>query len=223
MLLKKTRNSISIIGLLFLLPCLFLIIAFALLKLGNENPPKEVSNPDEVSIYLTHKLGPDFFNGVNRGDEFELRLSEVGINDILAHQRWPITLDKLTIKWARVSIDSNGLELVCAIDINKIATTLKIRLSAQIQDDNSLLVELGRVRAGRLPAKFILKRLLKKNLAQNSDDIGEITIEEKLLESLLFNKAFTPEFEFMGSNVLIKDITASKGLLTLKITPTKEQ
>ncbi len=220
MLSKKTKRNVSIIGFLFILPFLLLIIAFAMLKLGNENPPRTVSNPNEVSIYLTHKIGPDFFNGVNRGDEFALRLSEVGINDILAHQSWPVTFDELTIKWAKARINTDRVEIVCSIDIGKIATILKINLSAQIQNDGTLLIKLGKVRAGRLPAKFILKRVIKKYLT-NNEGIETATTQEKLLDSLLLDKSFAPKFKFMGSDVLITDIKASKGLLILEIQPTR--
>ncbi len=220
MLSKKTKRNISIAGFLFLLPFLLLIIAFAMLKLGNEKAPKTVSNPNEVSMYLTHKIGPDFFNGVSRGDKFTLRLSEVGINDILAHQNWPVAFDGLTIKWAKTRINTNGVEIISSIDIGNIATILRINLSAQIQDDTTLLIRLGKVRAGRLPAKFILKRVIKRYLA-NSDGKGTETMQEKLLKSLLLDESFAPKFEFMGSDVLITNIKASKGLLILEIQPTR--
>ena len=51
--------------------------------------PITAANPHEVSPYLTHKLGPDFYNQVQWNEPFELVIEQDGLNDILARQTWP--------------------------------------------------------------------------------------------------------------------------------------
>ena len=48
--------------------------------------PQPVENPEQVSQYLTHELGPDFLNQVQLDEPFDLVVRQDGLNDIISRE-----------------------------------------------------------------------------------------------------------------------------------------
>jgi hypothetical protein len=85
---KKTRFK----KVYWLLAGLALLIVFFILLLlyrpGSYSPP-ELTNDKQVSPYLTHELLPKLYNDSQLGDPFDLFVSQAGVNEIIAHSKWP--------------------------------------------------------------------------------------------------------------------------------------
>jgi hypothetical protein len=51
--------------------------------------PLDFADSKEVSLYLTNQLLPELYNGAQRQEPFNLVVTQSGINDIVAHFKWP--------------------------------------------------------------------------------------------------------------------------------------
>ena len=51
--------------------------------------PLDFAHSKEVSLYLTHELLPELYNGAQLQEPFNLVVTQSGINDIVARFEWP--------------------------------------------------------------------------------------------------------------------------------------
>jgi len=73
-------------------------------------------NPEEVSPYLTHRLAPDFYNGVQLNEPFEMVIEQDGVNDILSRGVWPQQFDEMTVGIPMVVFEAGTVHLMSRVD-----------------------------------------------------------------------------------------------------------
>jgi len=88
--LKKLYYSLAALAAALILLVLLLLHTPA----GFKQPPP--ISDGKVSRYLTHVLAPQFYNGAQRQQPFELVITQAAVNDILARCRWPKHFNSLS-------------------------------------------------------------------------------------------------------------------------------
>jgi len=217
--IKRTKNTIRILGIVLAFACAILATFLFLLNSEYSKPPELPVDNNEVSRYLTHSLAPEFFNGINKGDKFTLRIHQSGFCDILNKQQWPLEIGKILIKWAKLEILDGKIRIICSIEAFSIDTTFRTDVSTTIDNAGKMQISLSETRAGKLPANFLINKMLKKYYSTIMDAQIVDSLETKLLESIIEGKKFSPKFDLYGRSIVIEKITAEKNLLTVVILP----
>lgn len=178
-------------------------------------------DPGQVSPYLTHELSPQFYNGTQRGEPFELVITQKGINEIVAGWGWPRMSEGAMLYAPAVLFVSNSVVLMGTVSIKNIEFIVTIVLEPSINEDGRADLRITEVKVGAMNitplAKLIAKKMYTKRIG--TVHIDTKAIEAKIAASLLNGESFEPVFEVDKRKVRIKKITVDKEKLTVRLVP----
>lgn len=217
---SKKKKRLLRLGIFLAVDIIVILIIYGMLTAEPSDfaPPKPIRT-DEVSPYITHEIGEDFFNGVSRKKPFELEITQDGLNDILARQDWPIQMDSATLESASIQLLPGKARLMGKVKSDMMTTVLTADITAKLDLDGNMNLEIGTVKAGNLPIRMIFMPMMKKSASANYNSYPADSLERMLADSLSKGEAFEPIFDVSEEKIKIQDITFEDGLLRLKIEP----
>lgn len=202
-----------------------LVTATILILLIAYNPqsykPVIPANPKEVSPYLTHKLGPDFYNNVQLDEPFELLVDQAGLNDIFSHADWPLAVDGFSIYTPMVQFSPERSMLMAQVDYKGFSTILSIIGKPALDADGKLNLHIQSVYLGALPVTPLAQRLARKYVADNFDtaEADDNDPEAQVIEAVAANQGFDPILYISGHAARITGLTIEPAQAKLILTP----
>jgi len=177
--------------------------------------------PGQVSPYLTHELSPQFYNGVQRGEPFELVVTQKGINEIVAGWGWPRKSEGAMLYAPAVLFVPDSVVLMGTVSIKSVDFVVTIGLDPTINDKGLAELRLTEVKVGAMNitplAKLIAKKMYVKRIGTVHVDTK--AIEAKIAASILNDEPFEPVFEVEKRKVRIEKITVDHEKLTARLVP----
>lgn len=217
---KRKSRRLQWLGLF----CLLLIIAVGVvISLFRHTPsayrPLPVSNPEQVSPYLTHKLGPDFVNQVQLDEPFDLLVEQAGLNDIIRRQDWVEQFDDFAFTNPLVLFDTDTIYLMGTLDYKGISSVLTIMANPRMNPDGTVWLNIQSIRLGVIPVTKLVG-ILARNAFQQSHEyfVGQPRLEE-IVRSIVHNEPFEPVFDINGQTVRITGMSLCPQQLLLTIKP----
>ena len=199
---------------------------FGLLKYrpGRYNPlSPDFDNyePGQVSLYLTHKLLPQFNEGLQRRKPFELVVAQDGVNDIISHANWPIQSEGILL-YSPAALFTDGLVvLMGTADVKGVEFIITIEIGPEIDEKGLLHLKVIKVKVGAMNitplAKMIAKKMYTERLA--AFDVDEKAIQTRIAASLLNDEPFEPVLEVDGKKVKVENIAVNQGQLNVRFVP----
>src|SRR4030042_742981 len=107
----KKKVYLFLIVLAAVLGAVIIIFAMLLHKPAYYKP-LDCADSKEVSLYLTHQLLPELYNGAQLQEPFDLVVTQSGINDIVAHFEWPQEFGSVRISAPMVFFASDSIVLM---------------------------------------------------------------------------------------------------------------
>jgi hypothetical protein len=221
---KKSRHKKLIIWLLVDLVVLAVILGLLLHTPAHYAPAGIDSfdrEPGEVSPYLTHELSPQFYNGVQRGEPFDLVIMQKGINEIVAGWGWPRMSEGAVLYAPAVLFVPNSVILMGTVSVKGIEFVVTIALEPKINENNLADLRVAEVKVGAMNITPLAKLIAKKMYAQRVGTAHKDTeaLEAKIAASLLNGEPFKPVFEVDKRKVRIEKITVEPEKLTVRLVP----
>ena len=103
----------------------------------------------EESVYLTHGLGPELYNGAQLQEPFDLVVTQEGINDIIAHRKWPQQFSGIMLSAPMVFFAADSVVLMGMISTDGTELVITITAYPKLDADGLLNLNLGIFQAGR--------------------------------------------------------------------------
>ena len=221
---KKTRLKKLVIWLFIDLVVVAVVLTLLLHRPGRYAPADIDSfdhDPNQVSPYLTHELSPQFYNGAQRGEPFELVITQEGINEIVAGWGWPRVSQGAMLYAPAVLFVPNSVVLMGTVSIKGIEFIVTIGLAPKINEDGLADLRITEVKVGAMDITPLAKLIAKKMYAKRIDTVHVDTkaIETKIAASLLNGESFEPVFKVEKQKVRIEKITVEKEKLTARLVP----
>ena len=221
---KKTRLKKLVIWLFVDLVVVAVVLTLLLHRPGRYAPADIDSfdhDPNQVSPYLTHELSPQFYNGAQRGEPFELVITQEGINEIVAGWGWPRVSQGAMLYAPAVLFVPNSVVLMGTVSIKGIEFIVTIGLAPKINEDGLADLRITEVKVGAMDITPLVKLIAKKMYAKRIDSVHVDTkaIETKIAASLLNGESFEPVFKVEKQKVRIEKITVEKEKLTARLVP----
>lgn len=188
--------------------------------------PQSPDNPRQVSPYLTHKLGPDFFNQVQLDEPFNLEIEQAGLNDILSRMPWPQPLGDAAFSSPLIVFNSGVIYMMGTLEYKGISSVLTIRAEPLMTDDKQVNLNIQSIHLGMLPVTRLVSKLANKAFADNLPAFEGEPEAEQMVRGILQNGPFDPVFKINSHKVRISEFSLTGGLLTLTcvpVGPTSEQ
>lgn len=210
---QKHRKMLVFLGLLLLASAVLLIlIAYS----PQTYQPAQPANPNELSPYLTHKLGPDFYNQIQLDQPFELIIEQEGINDILARYSWPVQIEGFTVYTPVLNLKSDGVTLMAQVNFKGLSAILSIAAKPYLDSDGKMNLNIQSVYLGALPITPLAQKLAQKFVQEHFDPQDPI---ESVNYAIVSNQPFDPILHMLGKSARITALTLESGKVRLFLTP----
>ncbi|MEN6307680.1 MAG: hypothetical protein ABFD91_07990, partial [Anaerohalosphaeraceae bacterium] len=160
---KKKRRHSGLKAFLLLILFALLILAVGLILLGHTPrayQPVAAPPGGQVSPYLTHKLGPDFFNNIQLDQPFELIIEQQGANEIFASQcPEPEEYSGFSFAAPAVTFTPKAIILMTTIGYMNATSVLSVTALPTMDSAGRLNLNIHSVNLGALPVTGIASKL----------------------------------------------------------------
>lgn len=181
--------------------------------------PVAAENPEEVSPYLTHRLAPDFYNGVQLNEPFEMVIEQDGVNDILSRGVWPQQFDEMTVGIPMVVFEAGTVHLMSRVDYYGLSSVLTVTARPVMDERGRLNAHIQTVRLGLLPFTDIAVRIAEKAVRDSAGDFGDWPGVEVVLRAIVANEPIEPVFEFEKQRIWVQKVAVEPGRMRVRLSP----
>jgi hypothetical protein len=196
------------------------ILVLFLYKPGRYTPPKPPAGK-QVSQYLTNELLPQLYNGAQRGEPFDLTVSQDGINDVIARSKWPKESGDAKILAPQVFFVPDGAVVMGSVAMKGLEFIVTVELRPAFDANGLLNLKVEQVKIGAMNITPVARIVARKMYAQQLDktDVDTENILAKIAASLLNGEPFEPVFKAEKKKVRIEKINITQGKLTARLIP----
>ena len=221
---KKTRRKKLILWLLIDLAAAAVVFALLIYRPGRYDPADFDSFDHEsgqVSPYLTHELSPQVYNNSQRGEPFDLVVTQSGVNEIVAGLGWPKFSEGIMLYAPAVLFVPGSIVLMITANVKGVELIITIELEPKIDERKMLNLHVVKVKVGAVNitplARMMGKKMYTERLATLPVDTE--ALQTKIVASLLNEEAFEPVFSVEDNKVRIEKITVYQEKLTARLVP----
>ncbi len=197
------------------------VIIFLLLYKPGRYIPHGPSAGKEVSQYLTNELLPQFYNGAQQGEPFDLVMSEDGINDVIAHSKWPKESGGARILAPQVFFVPDNVVVMGPVVMKGFEFMVTVELMPVFDANGLLNLHVAQIKVGAMNLTPIARITARKMYSQRlaTTEVDTENIRAKIAGSLLNDEPFEPIFEVEKKQVRIEKIKITQGKLTARLIP----
>ncbi len=222
---RKRRTKKLICWLLIDLVVAGVVFALLLYRPGRYDPTDRDSiglEDGQVSPYLTHELSPQFYNGAQRGEPFDLVITQKGINEIVAGWGWPRMSEGVMLYAPAVVFVPESVVLMGTANVKGVEFVVTIVLKPSIDERGLSHLLVAEVKIGAMNITPLAKMMARKMYVQRLASMPADTksFYGKIVASLLNDEPFEPLFEVDDRKVRIEKITVQEQKLTTRLVPT---
>jgi hypothetical protein len=183
--------------------------------------PLRPENPEQVSLYLTHELGPKFFNQVQLNEPFDLIVEQQGLNDIISRLDWIQELGPLSLQQPNIIFADRSILLMGTLKYKGVSSVLSILAIPTMDANQQICMNIQSVHLGMVPVTTLVSKLSQKALDDNRDGFKDDPEVEHLVQAIILNEPFDPVFWISKYQVRITHFTLKHNVLTLTLLPEK--
>ena len=202
----------------------FLAGLLAAVWLGLRVPPRAyrpvaAENPDQVSPYLTHRLGPDFYNQVQLDEPFELIIDQAGLNDILSRDVWPQWYGEVSVGIPAAVFEAGTLHVMSRIGYMGLSSVLTVTAQPVMDEQGRLNVNIRMVRLGLVPVTALAGHVARQTADACAAELADWPEVEKVIRAIIDNAPFDPTFDFDKQRIWLREVIVEPGQLRLRLVP----
>ena len=228
---KKTRRKKLVMWLLVDLAVAAVVFGLLVYRPGRYNPADFDSydlESGQVSPYLTHELSPQVYNNSQRGEPFDLVITQSGVNEIVAGMGWPKFSEGIMLYAPSVLFVPGSVVLMITANVKGVELIITIELEPKIDEQKMLNLQVVKVKVGAVNitplARMMGKKMYAERLAVLNVDTEALqtkteALQTKIVASLLNEEAFEPVFSVEDNKVRVEKITIYKEKLTARLVP----
>ena len=180
--------------------------------------PIQPDNPQQVSLYLTHKLGPDFVNQVQLDQPFELVVEQSGLNDIISRWQWPQWFGEVSFDDPVMIFSERTITLMGNLKYKKIASVVSINAIPVMNESGQVCMNIQSIRLGMLPVTTFVTKLAEKAFHDSQSLFEGEPDLETTVNAIIQNDYFEPVFWFFDTRVQVTDFSIEPGILNMTLT-----
>jgi hypothetical protein len=199
-----------------------LIVVFALLlHRPSFYKPLDFANSKEVSLYLTHELLPELYNGAQLQEPFNLVVTQSGINDIVARFEWPKEFGSIRFSAPMVFFVPHSIVLMGTVLLEGAEFVGTVVAEPNLDANGLLSLQVVSVKIGAVDitplAGVLARRIFQQQLAAGKIDAEDFWV--RATASLLNGEPFEPVFKIEDKKVRVEKITIEQKKLTISLVP----
>lgn len=184
--------------------------------------PTAPANPNVVSPYLTHRLGPDFYNQVQLDEPFELVVDQAGLNDIFSRAVWPMQFDGVSFATPTVVFGEGQVSVMGQVEYKRLSSVVTAVARPGLDGQGRLNFNIQSVWLGALPITPVAKAVAEAVVDQYLPAGSEVTDPAReIAAAALNNEPFEPVVSIEGYTVRLERLTIEPGQARLRLAPVR--
>jgi hypothetical protein len=223
---NKTQEDLKNIGRNFWLGGIGAIVAGVTIGFGilfwytpRVYRPDLAGDSEGTSLYLTHELGPEFFNQLQLNEPFELIISQDGLNELINQWDWPQQLGEMSFDDPYVIFSEQSILLMSTFSFEGVSSVLSISAFPTMNRYGTLNTNIESVRLGMVPVKTLITRLAQKAFDKNRSRFEQDLKTAENIQAIIRNEPVDPIFWFPDRWIRITGFSFNNGALSLKLSP----
>jgi hypothetical protein len=174
----------------------------------------------QVSPYLTHQLLPQFYNGLQRKEPFELIIDQKGLNEAIAAMGWPKMYDNgLIVSTPSIFFAPQKLGLMAKVNLKGFDTVVTVEMSPQFDANGLLDLNVKKVKIGALSVTYVAKKTAQKMFDEQIRFVETDNIVSLALASAMKGWPFVPGFKVDGKESKVDNVVLQNEMIRIHITP----
>jgi hypothetical protein len=202
-----------------------LTVIFTLLVLNPKNyTPLKIQKSNQVSRYLTNVLLPQFYNGSQTGEAFDVVISQEGVNDIVSRSEWPKQSGDASFTDPAVLFEPDRVVLMGKALLKGMEFIVTVVIRPQYDERGLLNLRVSRVRIGLMNVTLLARATARKRYQQQMEYyvVAPDDWYSRVLASILNNEPFAPEFKIDNKKLRIDKVTLGAEELLLHVVPVSD-
>jgi hypothetical protein len=183
--------------------------------------PLDFADSKEVSLYLTHQLLPELYNGAQLQEPFNLVVTQSGINDIVARFEWPKEFSSIRFSAPMVFFSPGSIVLMGTVVLEGAEFVGTVVAEPGLDTEGLLNLQVVSVKMGAVDitplARVLARRICQQQFA--AAGIGAEDLQAQVAASLLDGEPFKPVFKIEDKKVRVEKITIEQKKLTIRFVP----
>ncbi len=221
---KKSRRKKLVLWLLIDLAVAAVVFALLIYRPGRYDPADFDSyglESGQVSPYLTHELSPQVYNNSQRGEPFDLVVTQSGVNEIIAGLGWPKFSEGIMLYAPAVLFVPGSVVLMITANVKGVELIITIELEPKIDERKLLNLHVVKVKVGAVNITWLARMMGKKMYTERLAMLPVDTeaLQTKIVGSLLNEESFEPVFRVEDNKVRVEKITVYQEKLTVHLVP----
>jgi hypothetical protein len=221
---KKSRRKKLVLWLLIDLAVAAVVFALLIYRPGRYDPADFDSyglESGQVSPYLTHELSPQVYNNSQRGEPFDLVVTQSGVNEIIAGLGWPKFSEGIMLYAPAVLFVPGSVVLMITANVKGVELIITIALEPKIDERKLLNLHVVKVKVGAVNITWLARMMGKKMYTERLAMLPVDTeaLQTKIVGSLLNEESFEPVFRVEDNKVRVEKITVYQEKLTVHLVP----
>ena len=202
-----------------------IIMVLLLVLLATHRPAsyKPLAPPEDnkPSPYLTSVLMPNLYNGAQRGEPFELIVTEKGINDMISRQAWPLMAGDFSFSAMQVIILDEHILIMATATAGDANFLISTQLWPAINEQGLLNLHISDVKIGAvnitLIARLISRTIYAERLNPSPEDMKRQSVQ--ITRSVINDIPFDPVFEIDDIKLRIAEAQILQGKIRTILVP----
>jgi len=222
---KFKKRAYLLLAVLAAVSAIVIVVFALLLHRPSSYKPLDFAHSKEVSLYLTHELLPELYNGVQYQEPFNLVVTQRGINDIVARFNWPQQLGSVGFSAPMVFFAPDSIVLMGMVSLNGAEFVATVTAEPELDAEGLLNLRVVSVKLGAVDitplAGVLAGRICQQSMVSSVEP--QFTDAEdfwaQMTASLLNGEPFDPVFKIEDKKVRLEKITIKQKKLTIRLVP----
>jgi uncharacterized protein YpmS len=228
----KFKKRVYLLLIVSVIVSAIVIAVFALLlHRPSYYKPLDLAHSKEVSLYLTHELLPELYNGAQLQEPFNLVVTQMGINDIVARFDWPKEFGSISFSAPMVFFVPDRIMLMGIVSLKGAEFVATVVAEPSLDAEGLLNLQVVSVKLGAMDitplAAVLARRIYQQSVVRSVEPQGLSVgkridaddLRAKVIASLLDGQPFEPVFKIEDKKVQLEKITLELGKLTIRLVP----
>jgi hypothetical protein len=215
---KKLYSLLIVFG---VVSAVVIVVIALLLHRPAYYKPLDYAHNKEVSLYLTHELLPELYNGAQLQEPFNLVVTQKGINDAVARFKWKGEFESIRISSPMVFFAPDSIVLMGTVVMEGAEFVGTVVAEPSLDTEGLLNLQVVSVKIGAVDitplARVLARRICQQQFA--AANIGAEDLRAQVAASLLDGEPFKPVFKIEDKKVRVEKITIEQKKLTIHFVP----
>ena len=176
---------------------------------------------NEVSKYLTHQLLPEFYNGQQSREPFSMAITEEGLNEVIAHMKWPREYGDMIFDVPRLYFMPGKIVIIGKVAFGGVEFVATVAAKPELDEQGDFYPNIEKVKLGAVNITPIA-HAAAVSIFRNKFKVDEDKPEAKLVWAIVDGGGVEPVISIDGDKIKLRELNIASGTVNVRFVPVED-